>query len=113
MDIAVHMRHSDVLGQNVAGDEILGAFRAVFEHRAHRRIGVDIGIFALDIGIFGAGKSQFIVNIHQIDSGLAQLRMLSAVEDIRLGRAGEIAGNQCLFHDILNLFHAGELRFAQ
>ena len=53
VDVAVKMRFGvdGIKHKHVV--ELLGALRAVFEHGAHGRVAVDIGVFALDIVFVG------------------------------------------------------------
>ena len=108
MDVAVGMRRRSVLGQNVVVGEILGALGAVFQHGAHGRVAVDIGIFALDVLLDGRGVGQLLVNVHQIRFGITYLGMFGAVKDIGLGRPGIVVLDERILDDILDFLHMPE-----
>ena len=73
MDVTVAVRRRGVFGQDIVVDEKFGALRAVFEHGAHGRIAVDIGVFALDVFFDGGRESEFFIYIHQIRFCIAYL----------------------------------------
>ena len=102
MDVAIDVRRRDVLGQDVMVNEVLRSFRTIFEHCAHRRIGIDVRILALDVGVLSTLESQLIVDVHEVALGVADLRMLRAIEDVRFRRRGEVVLDEDLFHSILN-----------
>ena len=102
MDVAVDVRRRDVLGQDMMVDEVFRSFRTIFEHCAHRRIGVDVRILALDVGVLGTLEGQLIVDVHEVALGVTDLRMFRAIEDVRFRRRGEIVLDEDLFHSILN-----------
>ena len=111
VDVAVDVRRRDVLGQDMVIDEVFRAFRAVFEHRAHRRVGIDVRILALDVGILGALEGQLVVDVHEVAFGLADLRVFRAVEDVRLRRRSEVVLDEHLFHGVLDELDGGSLLF--
>ena len=104
VDVAAVVSVGYVLVKDVVVNEVLRAFRAVFEHGAHSRIGVDIGVFALYIGILRIHKGQGLEDIHEILLGLTQLAAFGTIEDICLGRFGKIVGYKHFLHNILYLF---------
>ena len=64
MDIAIAVRLG-VLGLDHAQKvELLCAFRAVFQHGAHGSVAIDIGVFALEVGIFGGTEGDVLINLH-------------------------------------------------
>ena len=109
MDVAVDVRRCDIFGQDVMIDEVLRPFRTIFKHRSHRRIGVDICILSLDVGVLGALEGQLVVDVHKIALSVANLRMFRAIEDVRLRRRGEVVLDEHLFHSILNEFNSRRL----
>ena len=109
VNIAAVMRVGNVLIQNVAVHKIFGAFRTVLEHGSHRRIGVDIGVFALDVGILRVYKGKRFEDIHQILFGLTELAAFGAIENVCFGGFGQIVRDEHFLHDVLHLFHRGRL----
>ena len=103
VDVAAVVRVGNVLVKNVVVNKVLRAFGTVFEHGPHCRVGVDVGILALDVGILCVNKGQGLENVHEILLCLAQLAAFGAVEYVCLGRFGEIVGNQHFLHNILYL----------
>ena len=82
---------------------ILRAFAAVFEHRAHRGVAVDVGVVALHVAVARVGKSEFVVNTHQRGVHLTRLGALCTVEDVLLGDIGVSVLHQDLFDHILDI----------
>ena len=107
VDVAVDVRRGDVLRQDVVIDEIFAALGAVFQHRAHRGIGVDIRVLALDIGVRGGREGQFLIYIHQVGLGLTDLRVLGAVKNVRLRYLGVAVLDKLLFDEVLHLLNGG------
>ena len=73
MDVAVDVGGGNVLGQDIVVDEIFGPLRPILEHGAHGGVGVDVGVFPLNVGVLGVGKGQLLVNVHQVRLALADL----------------------------------------
>ncbi len=113
VDVAVGVRGRGVLGQNVVVDKKLGTLGAVFEHGAHGRVAVDIGVFPLDVLPDGRGVRQLFVNIHEIRFRVAYLGMLGAVENIGLGGFGVIVLDEAFLHHVLNFFHMAKMALIQ
>ena len=113
MDIAVAVRGRSVLGQDVIVREVLGPLGTVFEHGAHSRIAVDIGVLPLDVLLTGRGIGQGLVDLHEVGLGIAQLGMLGPVQDIGLGRTRVVVADERLLHHVLDLFHMGEALLVQ
>ena len=103
VDVAVGVRLCDLRRDHVFVVKALRALRAVFQHRAHRGIRVDIRVFALQIRVLGRLEGQILINFHELIVHLAQALVLRAVEDVRLRRLGVVRGDQLLLHDVLNL----------
>ena len=51
VNVAVDVRRGNVFGQHIVVDEILRAFRTIFEHGSHGGIRINIRILALDVHI--------------------------------------------------------------
>ena len=115
MNVAVLMGIGEFLVDHKHFIKLLGAFRSVFQHGAHGGIAVDIRVFAFDIRIFRRFKGNILINPHQIRIHFSFAVPFRAVEDIGFGRLHKTVGHQNIFHDILNIFHAGSgiLRFFQ
>ena len=109
MDIPVAVRLGVFGLEHEHEVELLGALRAVLEHRSHGRIAVDIGVFALDVGIDGGFVGDVLVDAHQAGVHLADAAALGAIEYITLGRAHKAVFDQHTLDGILHFFHG---RFA-
>ena len=84
----------------------LGTFSAKLEHFTHGGVAVDVGIAALDVGIFlGIELRNGVVGLHKLGFCFADTCALGAIFDISLGCALESGFHQDLFDDILNLLH--------
>ena len=103
VDIALGVRLRDFRRNHVFVVEALRTLRAVFEHCAHRGIGVDVRVLALDIGVLGGLEGEILIDLHKLVVHLAQALMLCAVEDVRLRRLRVIGSDQPFLHDVLNL----------
>ncbi len=88
VDVAVGVRGRGVLGQNVVVDKKLGTLGAVFEHGAHGRVAVDIGVFPHDVLPDGRGVRQ-------------------------LGGFGVIVLDEAFLHHVLNFFHMAKMALIQ
>ncbi len=86
--------------------ELLRALGAVFQHRAHRGVAVDIRVFTLDVRIHGGFAGDVVVNAHQARIHFANARALRAIENVRFRRVRKAVFNQHALDDILHLFHA-------
>ena len=89
--------------------ELLGALAAVFQHRAHSRIAVDVGIFALDVRFDSRFVRQVIIDSHESRVHLADATALCTIEDIGLGCPHKAVLNERLLHGILNVFDARDI----
>ena len=109
MDISADVGCGRVLGQDIIVDKELGAFRTVLEHGAHGRVAVDIGVFALDVLLYGRRPGQLLVNVHQVRFRVANLGVLRPVENIGLGRARVIVLDERFFHYVLDFLHLTQI----
>lgn len=109
MDVAVDVGGGNVLGQDIVVDEIFGPLRPILEHGAHGGVGVDVGVFPLNVGVLGVGKGQLLVNVHQVRLALADFSMFGAVEDVSLGGFRVVRADKDFLHLVLNLLHCGHL----
>ena len=107
VDVAVAVRFRMLGLHHEHHVEFLGAFGTVAEHCRHGSIAVDIGIFALDIGIDGSFVGNFIVDAHQTSVHLTDAAALGAVEDIGLGSANKAVLDQHALYGILNILNVG------
>ena len=103
MNVAVYMGGGDVLGQDAVNDEILRAFRAVFQHGAHGGVGVDVGVFPFEIRFPGILVGQFVVDVHEVHFRLADAGVGCPVENVGLGRAGVVILDENPLHRVLNV----------
>ena len=85
--------------------ELFGAFTSVFEHRPHRGIGVDVGVFPLQVAFGSRLEGQALINLHQAGVHLANPAPVGPAEDIALCGGGMAVVYQHLFHRILNQFN--------
>ena len=107
MNIAFTVRTGLLRGQDVFFVKILGAFRAVFKHGAHRSIAVDVGIVALEIAVLGIGKGDLVVNTHEVGVHLACATALSAIDNVLFGYHGIAVVHQHDLDHVLNILNAG------
>ncbi len=89
--------------------KLLGALGAVFEHDAHGRITVDIGVLALDITVTRVGISNLAEGLHQARVHLTAAAALIPVENIRLCRGDVPVIHKDLFDNILDMLNIGHL----
>lgn len=80
---------------------------AVFQHRAHGRVAVDVGVFALYVGGLGVGERDLFDGLHQAGMRVAHARALVAVGDVGLAGAGVAVFDQHLHHHVLHVLDAG------
>ncbi len=92
VDVTGCVRLFDLFRKNVAIDEIFGTLGAVFEHRAHRRVGVDVGILAFHVNIVCARERHVLIQLHQIVNGVASTSVRLAVNDEGFRRAEQPLG---------------------
>ena len=108
VDVAVLVREA-VLGiENVHLVELLGAFAAVLQHRAHSGVAVDVGVLALEVVVLGVLEGQVADGGHEPGVHFPDLGALVAVQDVGLGGAGVSALDEGLFHQVLHLFDVGD-----
>ena len=110
MNIALAMGARMLRIQNIHIIELLRAFRAVLEHRAHRGIAVDICVLALHVGFGRILERDILQNVHQAGLGLAGAAALRAIENIRLRGFGIPFGDERLLDLILYILNRGNLR---
>ena len=107
VDVAVKMRFGVDGIEHKHVVELFGALRTVFEHGAHGRVAVDIGVFALDIVFVGRLICQLLIRFHQARAHVAHTGALRAVENILLGGAGMSALNERSLDRVLDLLDRG------
>ena len=107
VDVALAVRARVLRVEHVHVVKLLGALRAVLEHRAHRGIAVDVRVLALHIGFGGVLERDVLQNVHQAGFRLAGAAALRAIEDVCLRRLGVALGNQHALHLILNILDGG------
>ena len=109
----VYMDISVAMGFGIGGIqhehliELLGAFRAVFQHGAHGTVAVDVGVLPLEVQIPRVLEGQILKGAHEPGVHLPDAGTLRPVEDEFLSGAGVAVFDQHLFHHILHLFHRG------
>ena len=103
VDVAVGVRLRDFRRDDVLVVEALRALGAVLQHRAHRGVGVDVRVFALEVGVLGRLEGEILIDLHELVVHLAQALVLRAVEDVRLRRLGVVRRDQLFLHDVLDL----------
>ena len=107
VDIAIAVRLG-VFGLDHAQKvELFRAFGAVLQHGAHGGIAIDIGVFALEVGIFGGTESNILINLHQPSVDFAHAAALGAIENIAFGGAHKAVFNEDFFNRVLHLFNCG------
>ena len=94
------------LVEDVVVDEVLRALRAKLQHDAHRCVGVDVRIVALEVGVDGIRKEDVAVARHEMFLREAALRVALAVGDVATCDVVEAMHEQLLFDEILNLLDA-------
>ena len=82
------------------------AFRAELEHDAHGRVGVDVRIVALEVGVDGIREEDVAVARHKVLLCKATLCVPLAVGDVAACDVVEAVHEQLLFDEILNLLDA-------
>ena len=85
--------------------ELLRPLGAVFEHRAHGGIAINIGVLTLDIVILCVFKGEPLVDFHQASIHLSHTGALRTVQNIDLCGAGMSIFDENLLHRILDLLH--------
>ncbi len=109
VDVAVLVREAVLGVENVHLVELLRAFAAVFQHRAHSGVAVDVGVLALEVVVLGVLEGQIADGRHQPGVHFPDLGTLMTVEDVGLGRARVAALDEGLFHQILHLLHVRDV----
>ncbi len=105
MYIAVYMSVGVGRVKDIYLVELLGTLRAVFQHRAHGGVTVNIGVFALDVS--RRFESKILIYLHQLGVHLAGSGTLCPVENVRLGGLGVPALDKHFLHHVLNLLDRG------
>ena len=105
VDVAFFVGAGELGGQKIVLIEGLGRLAAVAEHGSHRRIAVDIGVFALQVEVLGIREGKVLQGVHEAGLHLADAGAFVAIEDIGLGRTGMAVFDEHLFHKVLNVFH--------
>ena len=107
VDIAIAVRLG-VFGLDHAQKvELFRAFGAILQHGAHGGVAIDIGVFALEVGIFGGTESNILINLHQPSVDFAHAAALGAIENIAFGGAHKAVFDQDFFNRVLHLFNRG------
>ena len=107
VNVALPVRLGKAGVQHIHVVELLGALRAELQHGAHGGIAVDVGVFALDVGIDGILEGDVLEGFHQAGVHFAHAAALGTVKDIRLGAADKALFNQHALHGVLHLLHRG------
>ena len=112
MNVAGFMCLGKLRIDDIALVELFRALRTVLEHRSHRGIAVDIGVFALDLVLFRFLKGQILINLHQLGIHVSDSGALRSVKNIFLSRTGVSVFDQNFFDGVLNLFYGRNLIMA-
>ena len=105
VDVALAVGARVLRPQDIHVVELLGALRAVLEHRAHRGIAVDVRVLALDVGIRRVLEGDVLQDVHEAGLRLPGAAALGAVEDVGLRRAGVALLDEHLLHPVLHALH--------
>ena len=89
--------------------ELLGPLGAVFEHRAHRGVAVDVGVLPLDVVLVRRLVGELLIGLHEAGVHIAHAGALRAVEDELLGGAGVAVVHERALHRVLDLLDRGAL----
>ena len=90
--------------EQIRGVVRLRARRADLEHRAHRRVAVDVRIVALHVRNARVHAGDLVDGAHQAGVRLADARAVGAVQDELLGSVLTARAHQLLLHRVLDLF---------
>ena len=104
VDVALAVRLALFGREDVFGIVVLRALAAVFEHRAHRGVAVDVGVVALHVAVAGVGERQLVVDAHERGVHLARLGALGTVKYVLFGNVGIAVFHQDLFDHVLDVF---------
>ena len=105
MNIPVSVRLGMGGVQHIAFIEMLCALGAVFQHRAHGGVAVDICVFALDIAVGCILVGDVLEGFHQSVVHVSDSGTFCTIEDIRLCGAYMPVVNQYALYGILNLLY--------
>ena len=105
MDVAILVGFREPGIENVQFVELLCTLGAVFEHRTHSGIPVDVGIFALDVAVQRALEREILKGAHELGVHLAYLGPFGAIKDVFLGGAGMAVLYENTLHKILDVLH--------
>ena len=87
--------------------KLFGRLAAVFEHGAHGRVAVDIGVFPFEIDVPRIFAGQIPQRVHEAGFRLPGAGALVAVQDIGFGRTGVARFDKRPLHQVLNMLHIG------
>ena len=85
--------------------ELLGRFGAVLQHGAHSRVGVDVRVLALHVGIGGLGEGDVLQRLDEAGVHVAHAAALGTVEDVGLGGLHVAVVHQHPLHQVLDVLH--------
>ena len=105
MDVALGMGFGVVRVQHKHVVKLFRALTAVFEHDAHSRIAVNIGVFTFDIAVARVGKSDFLIGLHEAGVHLTAPVALVSIENIGLGCCDVAVIHQNFFNHILDMLY--------
>ncbi len=106
MDVVLLIRRREALVEHVVIDEVLRALGAELEHDAHRGVGVDIRVVALEVGVLRRRKEDVLIRLHEVLLRLAPLRVALAVHDVALRDVVEVVLHELLLDHVLDLLDA-------
>ena len=106
VDIILLIRRREALVEHVVVDEMLRALGAELEHDAHRGIGVDVRVIALEVGVLGGREEDVLVRLHEVLLRLAPLRVALAIHDVALRDVVEVVLHELLLDHVLDLLDA-------
>ena len=102
MDVALAMRLRELRRDDGHLVELLGGLRAVLQHGAHGRVGVDVRVLALHVGIRRLGERDVLERLENAAVDVAHAAALGAVQDIGFCRLGKSCLDERLFYQILH-----------
>ena len=105
MDVAVVVRFGMLRLEDVHLVKDLGAFGAIFQHRTHGGVTVDIGVVPLQVAVLRVAVGDLLVGFHQAGVHFTGPGPFGPVQDICFGGLRQTGVNQNRFDDVLDFFY--------
>ena len=109
VDVTVDVRLGLLGLQHIHFVEFLCRNGAILQHGTHGGVAVDVGVLPLDVTVLCRVEGQLVEDGHQIGFHLPGTGALIPVQDVCLCSGSMSLFDQGLFHQILHLFHCGNL----